>query len=808
MPTTAAAQLDTATVVAVCQAISREHTLDELAATVVRLTLKVCGAYRVQLLLMARGELSVIARGATSPVFQVETPHSAPFPRDIPLTLIGSVKKSRRKVVIDNLAPPHPFGDDEYFAGKRHGCAASVAVLREDALLGVLYMEHDDTGAFGAESVALLEILAAQSAIALEQIQVTEKFKGLLESAPDAMVIIDEAGEIVMVNSQVERLFGYRKEELVGRDLLVLIPQRYRAAHAAHVGEYMATPHFRPMGRGLEFLGLRKDGTEFPVDISLSPFSSDGTTLVTAAIRDITDRKRAEEAVRLAEEKFRGIFQNAAEGIFCASPDGRLIEANRALARMLKYDSPAELMERITDLGVDLNLGTRQLASYSCAGDEKGVQRLEAQVPCKDGSIITVSACVAGVHDAAGTLLHYEAVVENITERKKAEEALRYSEARYRTLFRDNPTMIFIVDEQLKILSMNPFAAAKLGYSEDELEGKKMVEYFHEEDRDEVEAQLRRCLADTAKSHTWQFRKVCKDGKILWVEELGQAVYDLDGTLNVMVVCLDVTERRGAEMALKESERRYRQLSEHLEVRVKEAVDELRQKDKLLIAQSRQAVMGEMISNIAHQWRQPLNTLALLAQERHYFHAPGQVSKEVAEANFAKTMQTINHMSKTIDDFRNFFRPEKEKVPFKVRECIEKSLNLIEGSLKSSQIEVQVRCDEDPEVVGFPNEFSQVLVNIVINARDALASAGVAAPFVHIHLFREGERTVLTITDNAGGMPGWVLEKIFEPYFTTKGPDKGTGVGLFMCKTIIEKSMNGRLSASNVEGGAQFRIEL
>ena len=194
------------------------------------------------------------------------------------------------------------------------------------------------------------------------------------------------------------------------------------------------------------------------------------------------------------------------------------------------------------------------------------------------------------------------------------------------------------------------------------------------------------------------------------------------------------------------------------------------------------------------------NTLHECFLHRHF--------REYLQQSVNKMLETISHMSQTIDDFRNFFRPFKEKVDFNMVDVIEKTISLMEGSLTSRQIETTVCHSCDAMVHGYPNEFSQVLLNILINARDAFADREVAFPKITIEVAVQGGRTIVTITDNAGGIPEAILDKIFDPYFTTKGPDKGTGVGLFMSKTIVEKSMYGSLTARNIAGGAQFRIEV
>jgi signal transduction histidine kinase len=165
-------------------------------------------------------------------------------------------------------------------------------------------------------------------------------------------------------------------------------------------------------------------------------------------------------------------------------------------------------------------------------------------------------------------------------------------------------------------------------------------------------------------------------------------------------------------------------------------------------------------------------------------------------------------MSRTIDDFRNYFRQDKEKVLFNVNQAINRTISIIESSLKNQHITIEISSKDDPVIYGYPNEYSQVILNIFINARDAFLEQGTSKPRVLINICKENEKSVVTVTDNAGGIPENVIYKIFDPYFTTKGPDKGTGIGLFMSKTIIEMSMNGKLTVKNTESGAEFRIEV
>jgi len=239
-----------------------------------------------------------------------------------------------------------------------------------------------------------------------------------------------------------------------------------------------------------------------------------------------------------------------------------------------------------------------------------------------------------------------------------------------------------------------------------------------------------------------------------------------------------------------------------------QAVQELAKKDEILMQQSRQAALGEMIGNIAHQWRQPLNAVGLLVQDIALCYEYDNFSKDYLDSSTKKIMKLVRHMSQTIDDFRNFFTPEKDKVPFDLGKTVAKILLLVEGSLSDKGIKVEVGVQDVPTLTGYPNEFSQVLLNILNNAKDAFSGQQVETPTISVQIGLEGDKTVVTIADNAGGIPDAIIDRVFEPYFTTKEQGKGTGIGLYMSKKIVEKTMNGSLTVRNTGQGAEFRIEV
>jgi len=253
---------------------------------------------------------------------------------------------------------------------------------------------------------------------------------------------------------------------------------------------------------------------------------------------------------------------------------------------------------------------------------------------------------------------------------------------------------------------------------------------------------------------------------------------------------------------LKNYNQKIKELNQSLEYRVKKAVEEISKKDQILAHQTRLAAMGEMIGAIAHQWRQPLNTLAINIQLLPEYIDENGCDEDSLEEFVERNMKTIFFMSATIDDFRNFFRDDNKKVTFSIKSALEDTLKLINAQLKSKNIEVEIEGD-DFTIYGSKTQFQQVLLNLISNAKDAIEENNVKNGKISVKI--DSSSKTVSITDNGGGIDEKILYKIFEPYFTTKDA-KGSGIGLYMSKTIVEKYFDGKLEASNVKNGAKFTI--
>jgi len=241
------------------------------------------------------------------------------------------------------------------------------------------------------------------------------------------------------------------------------------------------------------------------------------------------------------------------------------------------------------------------------------------------------------------------------------------------------------------------------------------------------------------------------------------------------------------------------QLNRNLELKVQYEVEQSRQKDQIMFRQSRLASMGEMIGNIAHQWRQPLNAIVLIIQSFQMKRMAGlELSDAFIDKQVNEGIQLAAMMSHTIDDFRNYFKPNRSEELFSVKDTVLYSLNLVQEFYAKSNIEIFLNCTQDVQISGYPNEFSQVIMNLFSNAKDILEERAIDKKLIEVMITKEVNNAVVRVVDNGGGISDEVQDRMFEPYFTTKHKSSGTGIGLYMSKQIIEKQMQGSISGTTI----------
>jgi PAS domain S-box-containing protein len=336
-----------------------------------------------------------------------------------------------------------------------------------------------------------------------------------------------------------------------------------------------------------------------------------------------------------------------------------------------------------------------------------------------------------------------------------------------------------------------------LGYKAGEIKNYKgWLELLHEKDRKNIEQIIQDYIEQNSDEHLiCEYRLKMKNGNYKWILARGKVFKDdKNDRKRLLMMTMDIDDKKETTKKLKEL--------------VKKEVAKNEEKQRLLIQQNKLAAMGEMIGAIAHQWRQPLNNISLIL---HF------IRDNIKQENFKETQlnsfiekakEQIIYMSQTIDDFRDFYKPSKQIVNFDIKKAIQSTVDIMQTQINKYDIEVTIK-GKSLHVDGYENEFKQAILNILSNAKDAISlKEKNFKARIDIEIFEKNNKKYITIFNNAGNIDNSIIDRIFEPYFTTKFETKGTGIGLYMTKTIIETSMEGEIYVENKDDGVVFTITL
>ncbi len=511
----------------------------------------------------------------------------------------------------------------------------------------------------------------------------------------------------------------------------------------------------------------------------------------------LDSQQEREAALKESEGRLRDITSNLGEGVLMLDAGWRMSfmnpEAERLLgwpvAELLGKDAHA-LLHRHPD-GTKMPGNRCPIRDANLAGNT--YRSRDESFARRDGSTFCVSLVSAPILKNGEVTGSVVAFYDN-TARKQAEGTLR----KFSRAVEQSANSVVITDAHGNIEYVNPSFCETTGYAASEAIGQNPRIL---KSGDTPPEEYVRLWGAISSGGVWrgEFHNRRKDGSLYWESASIAPIRNEKGEITHFVAVKEDITRR------KEVEEELRRLNETLEQRVRDETAKSREKDHMLIRQSRLAAMGEMIGNIAHQWRQPLNALYLLLANIQDAQAYNELDPAYLGESVAKGQRLIDKMSSTIDDFRNFFKPDREKTQFSLEKAVRDALSVVEASLKSGHIAVDLKIERDDVTVsGFPNEYAQVVANILGNAKDAIQQRQVRDGKVEITIGADDVYAYVAIRDNGGGIPEDVLEKIFDPYFTTR--EKGTGIGLYMSKMIIETNMNGRIEVRNVGEGAEFRI--
>jgi PAS domain S-box-containing protein len=593
------------------------------------------------------------------------------------------------------------------------------------------------------------------------------RYRGLLEAAPDAMVISNAQGRIVLVNAATERQFGYRRDELVGQPVELLVPDRLREIHPKHRKEYAAHPGTRSTREGMELSALRKDGSEFPVEIMLSPLETAEGTLVTAAIRDISARKAAENHLAQMEGRYRGLLEAAPDAMVVVNQAGEIVLLNVQAEKQFGYRRDELIGQKVKNIipeGFAERLIADDLRSTEAALAQQIGMGIELIARRKDGSGFPIEIMLSPLKSDEGILV--TAAIRDVTARKEAEQALRDNEENLRLTVEAAEMGTWFWNIQRDEIRWSEKFRALFGLASNAtLTYKEITQVIHPDDRQRLDQSVKNAL-EQGVPFDIEYRVVWPDSSEHWIAAKGQAHRSNEGTaISMQGIVLDVTERKKALEAQKHDEAR-----EQRSVELKRSNDDLQQFAYIA----------------AHDLQEPLRMVASYTQllSKRY---KGKLDPDADEfISFA--VDGAHRMQLLIGDLLAYCRvgtTGKEFRETSSEAALEQAVLNLQGAIRESG--GVVTHDPLPTVVADGAQLQQLFQNVVGNA---IKYRSGEVPRVHISAKRNGgNEWIFSMRDNGLGIDPKYFDKIFVMFQRLHGREEfsGTGIGLTLCKKIAER---------------------
>lgn len=602
----------------------------------------------------------------------------------------------------------------------------------------------------------------------------------ILESSVNGIIGLDMQGHYTFVNEKAAQLLGYSAEYLIEKD-------SHRICHHTKAdGSYYPLeecPIVNTLQRGEVSRGAdlfwRKDGTSFPVELVRSPIREEG--VITGAVisfHDITKEEILTHELEVNNLKYEQTFQAAQIGIAHVGLNGAWLDVNQYLCRLVGYTKEELLGLTFQDITHAEDLEKDAEYVQSLLENKITSYQMEKRYIRKNGNVVWVNLSAVVVRNDSNEPLYFISVVQDISQIKMLISDLQRKKNEIESAIRFAPNPILLYDEDGMILLINEAFQDITGYTIKDiptidvwnqkiLGGEKIADIsdvdklFEKNQREDIGAK----------------KIITKDGTVvLWACSLAPLGNVYSSKRVLISSAMDITD--------------------------------IHKKEELMLSQSRQAAMGDMIGMIAHQWRQPLSVIAMVANN---LRASMELSEEIVQADIYKLIDVLSeqtqYLSRTIDDFRTFFKPEKTKEKIVLCRIYEKLQSMMQKILENNQITLTLVNDCNIEFYTYPNELIQVMLNVVNNAKDAIKERKIENARIEIDTSVVNNLLRISISDNAGGIDKSVIERLGEPYVTTKSTN-GTGLGIYMSLMIIEKHFGGTLHWKNINGGSCFTIEL
>ena len=609
------------------------------------------------------------------------------------------------------------------------------------------------------------------------------KYAGLLEAAPDAMVVVNQGGKIVRLNVQAEKQFGYRRDELVGQKVKNIIPEGFAERLIADGTRTAAEALAQQIGTGIELSGWRKDGSEFPIEIMLSPLESAEGVLVTAAIRDISVRKEAERHLAQMEGRYRGLLEAAPDAMVVVNQSGEIVLLNVQAEKQFGYRRDELVGQKVKNI-IPEGFAERLIADGTRTAAEALAQQIGTGIELygrrKNGSDFPIEIMLSPLESAEGVLV--TAAIRDISVRKDAEKHLAQMEGRYRGLLEAAPDAMVVVNQSGEIVLLNVQAEKQFGYRRDELVGQKVKNIIPEGFAERLVADALRSAEDALAQQIGtgiELNGRRKNGSDFPIEIMLSPLESADGTL-VTAAIRDITTRKKAEADLLQK------------------VEELNRSNEEL---------GQFAYIASHDLQEPLRMVASYTQllSKRY---KGKLDSD-ADDFISFAVDGASRMHRMIQDLLAYSRvgtKGKDLLDASSDEALQQALMNLRGAIEDSG--ALVTHDPLPAVMADEMQLIQLFQNLVGNA---IKYQQPGVPRVHVSAVKNGgKKWIFSVQDNGLGIDSQYFEKIFGMFQRLHKREEfaGTGIGLAICKKIVERHGGSISVESELGRGSTFSFVL
>jgi PAS domain S-box-containing protein len=626
----------------------------------------------------------------------------------------------------------------------------------------------------------------------------------IIETARNAFVGMDEDGLITEWNRSAEEIFGWTPDEASGRDLAELIvPPSLRPVHWERLRRYLATGKDRVAGETIEISAIDKAGREFPVELSIWDLEEDGRHSFNAFLQDISERKRAGEL----QARLAAIVESTDEAIVAFTTDLVLTSWNGGAERLYGYSAEETLGRSIDFLLCPGNGNGSSILAQVAQG-----QRLtgyDTEVRTRDGRTVSVSLTASPIFDAEGGVIGIASIIHDITERQRFEQALRVSEQRFRSLVQKSSDLTLVCDAAGELTYVSPASHGILGLDDAWLIGRGLDDLVHPDDLDELRRRLDKAGGE---AQIAECRVRHADGSFRRVEVTLTDLLEDPGLSGIVLNLRDVNDRHRLESELRHAQKleSVGQLASGIAHEINTPIQYLGDNVRFL-----QDAFGNM-TRVLDAYRQVNGSdepVGALEHARNLeIEADTAFLTEEIPLAIDQTLDGVNRVGTIVRAMKAFGHPSNdEKAPADLNEAVRNTLVVANNQVKYVA-DVVTELAELPQVWCHLGDVNQVLLNLVINAAQAVAEAGQDTNqrgTITVRSFLDGDRAVIEVTDTGAGIRPEVARRIFEPFFTTKGVGMGTGQGLALAYSLIHDRHGGSITFSSEPGaGTTFTVRL